>query len=119
MNETIPAHPKSGRRFVRWTLIALAWLVTLIVLFYAEENWRGARAAESFKRRAIAAGTQLDPAALVPQPVPDEQNFAMTPFFAPLYDFQPGTQKPRDAVGSERVKNFASEFTPEQFYTGP
>jgi hypothetical protein len=75
-------------RFCRWLfswqglrrlLILLAWLVTLIALFHGEETWRGRRAWNQYRRELIAQGDQLDFAALVPKPVPDEQNFAATP----------------------------------------
>jgi hypothetical protein len=61
-------------------LIALAWLLTLVVLFHAEENWRGRRAWNQTRRELEARGKQLDFKALIPKPVPDEQNFAATPF---------------------------------------
>jgi hypothetical protein len=75
-------------RFCRWLfswrglrrlLILLAWLVTLIALFHGEETWRGRRAWNQYRRELEAQGAQLDFAALVPKPVPDEQNFAATP----------------------------------------
>ena len=75
-------------RFFRWfftwrvlrpCLIALAWVVTVIALLYGEENWRGRRAWEKFRREAEARGEQLEWKALIPPPIPDEQNFAATP----------------------------------------
>ena len=75
-------------RFCRWLfswrglrriLILLAWLVTLVALFHGEETWRGRRAWNQYRRELEAQGAQLDFAALVPKPVPDEQNFAATP----------------------------------------
>ena len=59
----------------------LACLVTLIALFYAEENWRGKHAWEKFKREQEAKGEHFDFASIVPPPVPDDQNFAMAPIF--------------------------------------
>ena len=75
-------------RFFRWlcswrtlrrVLIGLAWLVTLVALFHGEENWRGRRAWDQYRRALEAQGAQLDFKALVPKPVPDEQNFAAAP----------------------------------------
>jgi hypothetical protein len=60
-------------------LILLAWLVTLVALFHGEENWRGRRAWNQYRHELEARGEQLDYAALVPKPVPDDQNFAATP----------------------------------------
>jgi hypothetical protein len=52
------------RWFFRWrnlrrVLFALACLATLVVLFYAEENWRGKRAWEQCKRDLEAALVHL------------------------------------------------------------
>ncbi len=83
-------------KFWRILLLAAAGLSTLAAMFYAEEDWRGKRAWENYKREMEAKGDSFDFAKLVPPPVPDDQNFAMTPFLAPLFDFIPGTQKRRD-----------------------
>ncbi len=66
-------------RIVRRLLIVLAWIVTLVVLFYAEEDWRGARAWNKYRQELEAGGAQLDLAAFIPKSIPDEQNFAATP----------------------------------------
>ena len=68
----------SCRIMSRW-LFALACLATLTGLFYAVENWRGKRAWEQCRRELEAKGAVLDWNAYIPAPVPDEQNFAMTP----------------------------------------
>jgi len=83
-------------RLVRWlcclrnikrSLFGLACLATLIALFYAEENWRGKRAWDNFRREWEAKGERFDFKAFVPPPVPDEQNFAMTPVVASCYNY--------------------------------
>src|ERR1019366_7618783 len=102
MNES-PSTPGSPRlptitRFIRWlfsrsllgcALVGLAGLITLLVLVCTEENWRGKRAWERYKHELAAQGEKLDLQAYIPPPVPDEQNFAMTAFLAPLFDFNP------------------------------
>jgi hypothetical protein len=60
-------------------LIVLAWLVTIIGLWYGEENWRGRRAWNQYREATEARGESLDFATYIPKPVPDEQNFAATP----------------------------------------
>lgn len=67
-------------RGVRRMLIVLAWMITLFVLLHAEENWRGRRAWNQCRRDLEARGKQLDFKALLPKPVPEEQNFAAAPF---------------------------------------
>jgi hypothetical protein len=74
------------RWFCRWSvvrvvLIVLAWVVTIVALLYGEENWRGRRTWNNYRQKLEARGEQLDFQALIPKPVPDDQNFAATPFF--------------------------------------
>lgn len=73
-------------RTMRRCLIGLAVLITLVALGLTEEHWRGKRAWQKFKAEQEAKGEPLDLAAFLPPPVPDEQNFLMTPLLAPLFD---------------------------------
>jgi hypothetical protein len=68
------------RNFKRF-LFGIACLLTLIALFYAEENWRAKHAWDKFKREWEAKGVQFGPTAVIPAPVPDDRNFAMAPVF--------------------------------------
>ena len=77
MNET--PKTKSGWRILRRILISLAILVTLIAIFYTEEDWRGKRAWENCKRELEAKGAVLDWNDYIPPPVPDDQNFFKAP----------------------------------------
>jgi hypothetical protein len=81
--------------FVRWIfcwrnfkrfLFGLACLITLIALFYVEEDWRGKHDWEKFKREWEAKGEHFDYASIIPPPVPDEQNFALVPVIASSYE---------------------------------
>jgi len=60
-------------------LFGLACFATLIALFYAEEDWRGKHDWEKFKHEWETKGEHFDFASVVPPPVPDDQNFALTP----------------------------------------
>jgi hypothetical protein len=91
-------------RRLRQVLITLAWIITLVALVYAEENWRGRRAWNQYRQQMQAEGIPLDLKVLIPKPVPDEQNFAMTPSLAPLYEFEPGTQHWRDTNGLAKIQ---------------
>lgn len=68
-----------SRRTVRRMLIGLAWLVTIVVLIYAEEDWRGSHAWNNYRQQLEAGGAQLDYRQFIPKPVPDDQNFAAIP----------------------------------------
>ncbi len=87
---------KAGpRRIFHRLFFAVAALTTLVSLFYAEENWRGARAWAAAKRDLQARGEPLDIHDLIPPPVPDDQNLAMAPLFVRMfrYRFDPETQQ--------------------------
>jgi hypothetical protein len=73
-------------------LVAAGALMTLVTLFFVEENVRGKHAWNQYRQQLEARGEKLDYLAFVPPPVPDDQNFAMTPFLAPLFDFNPDYQ---------------------------
>src|SRR6185436_6486019 len=77
---------KPGLRKAAFILFAL---VTAIARFYAEENCRGRRAWKHRAEELSRHGARLDWFALVPAPVPNDQHFAATPSFAPLFDFVP------------------------------
>lgn len=66
--------------FSRKMGLAVIVLFTLIALFYAVENFRGARAWENYRKGAEARGITLDFAAHIPPPIPDAENGANTPF---------------------------------------
>jgi len=72
-------------KVLRYGLIALIALLVLAVLILLEENQRGKWAWEKYKREAEARGVSFDPRQFIPPPVPDDQNFAMTPLLKPLF----------------------------------
>jgi len=82
--------------FIRWVccwrnfkrfLFGLACFVTLIALFYAEEDWRGKHDWEQFKHQWEAKGEKFNFTDFVPPLVPDDQNFALTPIVASCYSY--------------------------------
>jgi hypothetical protein len=84
------------KRLLSWhTLRVLLFigvaLVTLVALVMVFENWRGKRAWLRYKAEWEAKGEKFDIASFLPPRVPDSENFAMTPFLAPLLDY---TQRP-------------------------
>ncbi len=98
MNATLPTPPQPRlslvRRLFRWLfswrtlrrgLLTLAGLVTFVALFFAEENWRGKRDWEQFKREWEAKGEHFELASFYSPRVSEDQNFLMTPYLAPLF----------------------------------
>jgi hypothetical protein len=91
---TPATRPGFFRRLFSWrtarkVLFVFAALITLGALFFAEEHWRGSRAWANYKRDMEAKGERFDAARLIPPKVPDDQNFAMTPYFAPILNLTP------------------------------
>jgi hypothetical protein len=79
-----------GRWFCRWRnlkrlLVAGGSLIALIALFYVEEDLRGWHIWNQFKRAGEAKGEHFNLASVVPPPVPEDQNFAMTPIVFTSY----------------------------------
>ncbi|HEX4265245.1 MAG TPA: hypothetical protein VH597_12990 [Verrucomicrobiae bacterium] len=68
-----------NRRVVRRTLIALAWMVTAVALFYGEQNWHGRRAWNKYSEALAQQGEELDFKAFIPRAVPEAENFAAAP----------------------------------------
>jgi len=101
------------RNFRRF-LFGVACLITLVALFYAEEDWRGKRAWEKHRREWEAKGEKFNIAELAPPPVPDEKNFALTPLLKPALEFSRG---PRGVVwtdtnGLARLQNIRADLAP-------
>src|SRR2546423_331879 len=90
--------------------IVLLCLGVLIAVFYEEENWRGKWAWNHYKREMARRGARVDRAELVPKPVPLSENFAMTPFLSPIFDFVPGTQRWRSSNAMAFAQGFATDY---------
>jgi len=73
---------KIGRFFWSWSFLKFVlWTITLIVFFYVEEDWRGARTWAATKAKWEAQGETFDIMRLAPRPVPDDKNLAALPLF--------------------------------------
>jgi hypothetical protein len=92
-------------KIVGFVAVALA---TLLALTLAVEAYRGRRAWAACRARLEARGESFDWTRMAPPPVPDAENFAMTPLLAPFCDYvvDPGTRQSslRDTNACERVK---------------
>lgn len=103
-------------RNLRRFLFGVACFVTLIALFYAVENWRGKRAWEKHKEEWAAKGEKFSVAEIVPPPVPEDQNFALTPLLKPVYDFTRvnGQVVWRDTNGLNRLQQIRADLRPDR-----
>ena len=116
----------AGFFFVRWLcswrnfrrfLFVVTCLVTLVALFYAQENWRGRRAWQNYRRECEARGEKFSLAALAPRAVPDEKNFALTPLLKPAMDFTQGPNGTvwHDTNGVARLERISAELAPARY----
>lgn len=85
--EIEPARRGFARHLLSW-VSAFRWgifLVIFVALFYVEENWRGKRAWERYKREQKSKGRILDIGSRPRITVPDEDNFFQAPGMANLF----------------------------------
>ena len=75
-----PERSPVARRLIRKMAFAVFAFLTLIALFYAVENFRGARAWAAYQKEMSTRGVKLDMAAFVPPEIPDAENGALTPW---------------------------------------
>lgn len=68
--------------------------VTVLLAAFTLSDWQGRRAWEAYRTEAVKRGVVLDLMALMPQRVPDAENFAATPL---LLKFQSGTREWKEA----------------------
>lgn len=93
-------------------IVTCACFVALIGLFYAEEDWRAACEWGNFKRDWEAKGENFDRDLLIPKPVPDDENFAMSPVWIAEVKWhdqiEPGTAEAwyGNRIESEEVSNY-------------
>ncbi len=106
------------RRLLQVLLCLVVCVITLAALLYTIENWRGKRAWSAYEKTMDAKGEILDFRKLVPPPVPDDQNFAMTPFLAPLLDFHPGTQTYRNTNALQAIEQAFKKLPPDPSHRG-
>jgi hypothetical protein len=105
-------HRGNFKRF----LFGVACFVTLIALFYAEEDWRGKHDWEKYKREGEAKGERFDMAGMAPPAVPDVQNFAMSPVWMAeiRYLFQTAPKRAEawygDRIYSQEVSNLITRL---------
>jgi hypothetical protein len=75
------AKGRSRRRILFW----LGWMTFLVVAVVLMLCWSGQSGWEKYKRQWEAKGERFDFKSFVPQPVPDDQNFARAPIVASCY----------------------------------
>jgi hypothetical protein len=104
-------------RWIRWIsfkrfFFGFACLITLIALFYVEEDLRGKYDWESYKHQWEAKGVKFGWMDFAPPAVQDDQNFAMSPVWIARikWNFKNDPQKAKawygDQIDSDEVAKF-------------
>lgn len=101
-----------------WLIFGVLVLVAVLlpVGFYAEENWRGARAWTAAKRDLQSRGENLAWQAFIPPPVPDDRNLAMADLFMRELNYRSVTGKPGVFTLSRRAKRDAIYAIPHSYW---
>ena len=106
--------------FVRWGLrwrnfkkflFACACLITMIALFYAEEDWRGKHDWDKYKNEWEAKGERFDVQSVVPPPVPDDENFALAPIWVESMKAVLGPKNSAQWFGTHYAENGRTNFS--------
>lgn len=85
--------PSRLRRWLKRGAFSLAVLITFLAAVVVFENWRGNRSWRAYVAEQEAKGEVFDWRKLVPEPVPDDQNFAKTPLLATVTDYRYDPQR--------------------------
>lgn len=91
---------REALRMCGWTAL---FAVSTVVLFYNVELYRGKRAWAAMVQEANARGEPLTFEAVIPPRVPDEQNFAKAPIFAPVFEWNQRAPGFRSEEGEHRL----------------
>ena len=89
--ETQTSTPRSSPRiwrWIRWILLTPAMLVTLVLVAYTVENWRGEAAWRRARQELIAQGLPDRLVGMAPPLVPEAENLAVAPLFARAFNFK-------------------------------
>ena len=112
-------------RFFRWLFsarilkrffIAFFSVVVVITAAWQFENWRGRTKWETWKAEWEAKGEKFDLASVVPAGVPNEQNFAKSALFEPLFNVD-SNGKPGDQATFDTAKDrFGLKRSPQNSF---
>jgi hypothetical protein len=107
MNDETQKTKMGSLTWLRVIFFGCASLATLIALFYAEEDLRGKYDWNQYKRELEAKGAKFDHMDFVPAPVPDDQNFALSPVWVASlkYFWQRDLLKRAEAWYGDRVND--------------
>jgi len=97
-------------RFYGWLAVGI---VSVIVLFYAEESWRGKRMWAALQREVAARGESLELSSVIPLAVPPEENFALAPGMPKLLGYAKGKARSKADSNPENLPFYLGRGRPD------
>jgi hypothetical protein len=104
-----------SRQALRFHVSGIVALLTVVVLFYNEESWRGKRAWIALQREIFARGESLRLESIAPPSVPDDQNFAKAPGVTELLGLRGGPNTDRGFYHGSADKWPSASWILQQF----
>jgi len=93
-------------RTARWVMFGILTPITIVVVYLTEERVRGQWEWEHFQHGLEAQGLPIHISQIIPPLVRDDQNFAMTPLFRPLYVAVPKSTRFTDQINYGYMNDF-------------
>jgi hypothetical protein len=104
-------------KFLLWSFVSL---LTLVALLYAWIDWSGNLAWKNVEAELLAKGEPLRLEQIIPPAVPNEQNFAFSPFFEGVFETKVSTEngrvihRPKNPEASARLHALSLPGNPNQ-----
>jgi hypothetical protein len=114
MVEPILSMKRFFRKALIWLARAFATLVVLLLIFYAEEDWRGARDWAACQKELEAKGETLDLRQLAPPGKP-EDDLSKVPIFAELYQANEEYLKTKRSTFKPRIRGIKIDLKPSNY----
>ena len=104
-------------RFFKWLIcgriqkriwVSIGIFILLAALMAQSLKWAGRSEWENWKAKWEAKGEKFDIASVIPPKVPDNQNFAKSQFFAPIFDHDADSPKLNEARDRFDIKTTSS-----------
>src|ERR1700677_4075982 len=106
------------RKALIWLAKGFAVLIVLLLIFYAEEDWRGARDWAACQKELQAKGKTLDLRQLAPPGKP-EDDLSKVPIFAELYQDYVEWLMTKSSTVNPRIRRIKIELTPKNYSDVP
>jgi len=105
------------KKLLKYLLWFVIGIITLVALLYAIINWNGARAWEKIEAELRAKGEPMWIEEVIPPLIPDDKNFANSPFLRGVFEMETVMENGRQVYRSkypDEVKRLNSLALPQE-----